>query len=66
MTEVETRGAPEQLAWGLAFPEATRAGPGCPRRKMRAPTTTRENPGGFPLQARLGPFLLRCLEANHT
>ena len=23
----ETREAPEQLAWGLAFPEATRAGP---------------------------------------
>ena len=23
----ESREAPEQLAWGLAFPEATRAGP---------------------------------------
>ena len=27
-TGEESREAPEQLAWGLAFPEATRAGPG--------------------------------------
>ena len=27
----EPREAPEQLAWGLAFPEATRACPGGPR-----------------------------------
>ena len=27
----ESREAPEQLAWGLAFPEANRAGPRCPR-----------------------------------
>ena len=26
----ESREAPEQLAWGLAFPEATRAGPEVP------------------------------------
>ena len=26
-TGEESREAPEQLAWGLAFPEATRAGP---------------------------------------
>ena len=43
---------PVQLAWGLAFPEATRAGPWGPRRKSRAPAATRENPGGSPLQAR--------------
>ena len=29
----ESREAPEQLAWGLAFPEATRVGPLGPRRK---------------------------------
>ena len=28
--EEESREAPEQLAWGLAFPEATRAGPVVP------------------------------------
>ena len=27
---VASREAPEQLAWGLAFPEATRAGPEVP------------------------------------
>ena len=43
---------PHQLAWGLAFPEATRAGPRGPRRKSRAPAATRENPGGSPFQAR--------------
>ena len=48
----ESREAPEQLAWGLAFTEASRAGPCGPRRKSRAPAATRENPGGFPLQAR--------------
>ena len=32
--------------------EATRAGPSGPHRKSRAPAATRENPGGFPLQAR--------------
>ena len=32
----ESREAQEQLAWGLAFPEATRAGPGGPRHKSRA------------------------------
>ena len=26
----ESRAAPEQIAWGLAFPEATRAGPEVP------------------------------------
>ena len=44
--------APEQLAWGRAFLEATRAGPLGPRGKSRAPAATRENPGGSPLQAR--------------
>ena len=44
--------APEQLAWGLAFPEATKAGALGPRRKSRAPGATRENPGGSTLQAR--------------
>ena len=58
--------APEQLAWGLAFPEATRAGPWGPCRKSRAPAATRENSGGSPLQARWGPFPLRHLDANHT
>ena len=48
----ESRVAPEPLAWGLAFPEATRAGPGGPHHKARAPAATRENPGGSPLQAR--------------
>ena len=38
----ESREAPEQLAWGLAFPEATRAGPWCPHRKLRAPAATRK------------------------
>ena len=42
----EAREAPEQLAWGLAFPEATRAGLCGPRRKSRAPAATRENPEG--------------------
>ena len=51
--EGETSGeAPEQLAWGLAFPEATKAGALGTRRKSRAPGATRENPGGSPLQAR--------------
>ena len=36
--------APEQLAWGVDFPEATRAGPRSPRRKLRAPAASRENP----------------------
>ena len=44
--------APEQLAWGLAFSEATKAGPCGPRRKSRALAATRENPGGAPLLAR--------------
>ena len=48
----ESREAPEELAWGLAFPEATRTGPCGPRRKSRALATTRENPGGLALQAR--------------
>ena len=51
-TGEESREAHEQLAWGLAFPEATRAGPRGPRRKSRAPAATRENPGGSQLQAR--------------
>ena len=46
-----SREAPEQLAWGLAIVESTRAGPCGPRRKSRAPAATRENPGGTPLQA---------------
>ena len=46
------REAPKQLAWGLSFPEATRAGPWGPHRKWRSPAATRENPGGSPLQAR--------------
>ena len=52
---IDGRGLPRgpmQLAWGLAFPEATRAGPRGPRRKSRAPAATRENPGGSPFQAR--------------
>ena len=40
----ESREAPEQLEWELAFPEATRAGPRDPSRKSRAPAATRENP----------------------
>ena len=36
----ESREAPEQLAWGLAFPEASRAGPCGPCRKSRAPAAT--------------------------
>ena len=48
----ESREAPGELAWGLAFPEANRAGPQGPRRKSRAPAATREIPGGFALQAR--------------
>ena len=43
-TGEESREAPEQLAWGLAFPEATRAGPCGPRRKLRAPAATQEVP----------------------
>ena len=43
---------PRELACGLAFPEATRAGPCGRRHKSRAPAATRENPGGFALQAR--------------
>ena len=31
---------PEQLAWGLVFPEATRAGPSGPRGKLRSPAAT--------------------------
>jgi len=50
--EEESREAPEQLEWGLASPEATRTGPLGHRRKTRAPASTRENPGGSPLQAR--------------
>ena len=38
----EIREAQEQLAWGLAFPEATRAGPGGPRHKARAPDQLKE------------------------
>ena len=40
---IDGRGIPRgpmQLAWGLAFPEATRAGPRGPRRKSRAPAET--------------------------
>ena len=48
----ESREALEQFACGLSFPEATRAGPCGPRRKPRTPAATRENPGGFALQAR--------------
>ena len=48
----EYREAPEQLAWGLDFPEATRAGPRGPRRNSRAPAATRQNPGGSPFQMR--------------
>ena len=48
----ESREAPEQLTWGLAFPEATRAGPCGPSLKSKASAATRENPGGSPLQAR--------------
>ena len=48
----QSREAPEQLVWGPAFPEATRADPWCPRRKSRAPAATRENPGGSLLQGR--------------
>ena len=62
----ESREAREQFACGLSFPEATRAGPCGPRRKLRAPAATRENPGDFALQARSGPFPLRRLETNHT
>ena len=51
-TGEESREAPEQLAWGLAFPEASRAGRCGPRPRSRAPADTRENPGGSPLQAR--------------
>ena len=51
-TGEESREAHEQLAWGLAFPEATRAGPTGPRRKARAPTASRKNPGDCPLQGR--------------
>ena len=51
-TGEESREAPEQLAWGLAFPEATRAYPSGPRHNSRAPAAIRENPGGSPLQAR--------------
>ena len=36
----ESREAPEQLAWGLAFPEATRAGPCVPGPTSRAPAET--------------------------
>ena len=52
MDREESREAPEQLAWGLAFPEATRAGSLGPHRKSRAPAATRENTGCSPLQAR--------------
>ena len=48
----ESREALEQFACGLSFPEATRAGPCGPRRKLRTPAATREIPGGFALQAR--------------
>ena len=51
-TGEESREAREPLEWGLASPEATRAGPLGYRRKTRAPAATRENPGGFALQAR--------------
>ena len=47
----ESQEPPEQLAWELTFPEATRAGRRGPRRKSRAPAATRENPGGSSLQA---------------
>ena len=45
-----------ELAWGLAFPEAIRAGLWNSRRTSRAPDATRENPGGSPLQARCAEF----------
>ena len=48
----ESREAREQFAFGLSFPEATRAGPCGARRKSRTRVATRENPGGFALQAR--------------
>ena len=64
-TGEESREAPEQLAWGLAFPVATRAGHSGPRHKSRAPDPTQENSGGSALHARCGPFPLRRLEANH-
>ena len=61
----ESREAPEQLPWGLTFPEAARAGRWGPRRNSRAPAATRENPEGSRHQGRWGPFPLRRLEANH-
>ena len=66
MTAEETREPRKQHSWGLAFPEAKKAGPCGPGSRSRAPTASRENPRGSPLQARGGPFPLRPLEANHT
>ena len=63
----ESREAPEQRAWGLAFPEASRGGPCGPRRKQTCSfqiEACKHTPGGclfFPEEVFLSPHAANSL-----